>query len=238
MRRTTWSRLAPDEASAADRRRAPNDLVWTGACCFAALAIVLTPGAAAGGEAFVPFLGADPTRDNPAGLAVLIGLVLFATFTSILHLIGRRQWARREKALTAELSQTHARLDRANLFLSTDPQIVVAWGSTTGEPDVEGEYSLVTDAPLPRRVLGFGSWLAPELAQKLDQAVERLRQRGESFSITVASLSGRHFDVEGRAIAGRAVAAFVTFPATASTGPVAREPQWTPGGDRRPASHA
>jgi signal transduction histidine kinase len=166
---------------------------------------VLAPSSALAAGPFTPFFAADPTRDNPAGLAVLIGLVLFATFTSILHLVGRRQWAQREKALTTELSRMQARVDRANLFLSTDPQIVVAWGSATGEPDVEGEYSLVTDAPLPRRVLGFGSWLAPELAQKLDQAVERLRQRGEAFSITVASLAGRHFEVDGRAIAGRAV---------------------------------
>jgi signal transduction histidine kinase len=168
-------------------------------------ALALSPSAAFAFEPFAPFLGADPTRDNPAGLAVLIGLVLFATFTSILHLVGRRQWAQREKALTTDLSHMQARLDRATLFLSTDPQIVVAWGSATDEPDVEGEYSLVTDAPLPRRVLGFGSWLAPELAQKLDQAVERLRQRGEAFSITVASLAGRHFEIDGRAIAGRAV---------------------------------
>jgi signal transduction histidine kinase len=164
----------------------------------------LKPDSAAA-QSFIPFLGGEPTRDNPTGLAVLIGLVLFATFTSILHLVGRRQWAQREKGLAAELSQSHARLDRANLFLSADPQIVVAWGSATGEPDVEGDYSLVTDAPLPRRVLGFGSWLAPDLAQKLDQAVERLRRRGEAFSMTVASLAGRHFDIEGRAIAGRAV---------------------------------
>jgi signal transduction histidine kinase len=203
LRRTTRPRRALAET-------APIDACRRGARrhrAFAAVApaLALSPSAAFAIEPFAPFLGADPTRDNPAGLAVLIGLVLFATFTSILHLVSRRQWAQREKALTAELSHMQARLDRATLFLSTDPQIVVAWGSATGEPDVEGEYSLVTDAPLPRRVLGFGSWLAPELAQKLDQAVERLRQRGEAFSITVASLAGRHFEIDGRAIAGRAV---------------------------------
>jgi signal transduction histidine kinase len=204
LRRTTQPRRALDEADAANRGRAFFGFRRIGRRRLLASVAVLTPSAAFGAEAFVPFFG-DPTRDNPASLAVLIGLVLFATFTSILHLVGRRKWALREKSLTAELSQTHARLDRANLFLSTDPQIVVSWSSATGEPDVEGDFSLVTDAPLPRRVLGFGSWLEPELAQKLEQAVERLRQRGEAFSITLASLSGRHFDIDGRAIAGRAV---------------------------------
>ena len=138
------------------------------------------------------------------GLVVLI-LLLFATFTAVLHLLGRHNWTRREKALTAELTQTHARLDRANLFLSTEPQIVVAWNTADGDPEIEGDYSLVTDAPLPRRVLGFASWLAPDLAQKMDQAVERLRDRGEGFSVAVASSRGRHFEIEGRAVAGRAV---------------------------------
>jgi signal transduction histidine kinase len=205
LRRTTRLHRAREKPRAADRRPARIGAAQRVAFIAAAIAATLAPAPGLADGPFAPFLANEPTRDNPAGLAVFMGVVLFATFTSILHLVGRRQWALREKALAAELSQTRARLDRANLFLSADPQIVVAWGSASEEPDVEGEYSLVTDAPLPRRVLGFGSWLAPELARKLDEAVERLRQRGEAFTITVASLTGRHFDVEGRAIAGRAV---------------------------------
>ena len=205
MRRTTRPQCALEKEGAPNQPRPVLGARTAYAAIPLALTAALAPRAALAAGPFASFLADDPTRDNPAGLAVLIGLILFATFTSILHLVGRRQWAQREKALTTELSQTQARLDRANLFLSSDPQIVVAWGSATGEPDVEGEYSLVTDAPLPRRVLGFGSWLAPEQAQKLERAVERLRQRGEAFSITVASLAGRHFDVEGRAVGGRAV---------------------------------
>jgi len=205
LRRTTRPQCALEKEGAPNQPRPVLGARTAYAAIPLALTAALAPRAALAAGPFASFLADDPTRDNPAGLAVLIGLILFATFTSILHLVGRRQWAQREKALTTELSQTQARLDRANLFLSSDPQIVVAWGSATGEPDVEGEYSLVTDAPLPRRVLGFGSWLAPEQAQKLERAVERLRQRGEAFSITVASLAGRHFDVEGRAVGGRAV---------------------------------
>jgi signal transduction histidine kinase len=152
----------------------------------------------------LPSLADAAGEQDLTGLILLL-LLLFATFTAALHLLGRRHWTRREKALAAELTQTHARLDRANLFLSTEPQIVVAWTAANGEPDIEGDYSLVTDTPLPRRVLGFGSWLAPDLAQKMDQAVERLRERGEGFSVAVASSRGRHFEIEGRAVAGRAV---------------------------------
>ncbi len=152
----------------------------------------------------LPMIGADAPGEQDLTRLVLLILLLFGTFTAVLHLIGRHNWTRREKALTSELAQTHARLDRANLFLSTEPQIVVAWGAD-GEPEIEGDYSLVTDTPLPRRVLGFGSWLAPDLAQKMDHAVERLRDRGEGFSFALASSRGRHFEIDGRAVAGRAV---------------------------------
>ena len=150
----------------------------------------------------LPTLAGEPTGEQDLTGLVLLILLLFGTFTAVLHLLGRRSWTRREKALATELAQTQARLDRANLFLSTDPQIVVAWSAADGEPEIEGDYSLVTDAPLPRRVLGFASWLAPDLALKMDHAVERLRERGEGFSVALASSRGRHFEVEGEQIIG------------------------------------
>jgi signal transduction histidine kinase len=162
------------------------------------------PASAARALTLAPLGGETAGEQDFTGLVLLI-LLLFGTFTAVLHLLGRRSWTLREQALAAELAHTHARLDRANLFLSTDPQIVIAWSAADGEPEIEGDYSLVTDAPLPRRVLGFASWLAPDLALKMDHAVERLRERGEAFSVAVASSRGRHFEVEGRAVAGRAV---------------------------------
>jgi signal transduction histidine kinase len=158
------------------------------------------------GEIVVPVPWSEAAGEpSVTAFAVFLGLILFATFTAALHLIGRRNWVQRESVLAAELAQAHTRLDRASLFLSAEPQIVIAWISATGEPEIEGDFSLVTDAPVPRRVLGFGSWLAPELAQKLDLAVERLRSRGEGFAMAMESLAGRHFEIDGRAIAGRAV---------------------------------
>ena len=139
MRRTTRPRRVLAERGSTDARRRWIATRLRDALLLLATAPTMATSTALAGSPLTPFFAADPTRDNPAGLAVLIGLVLFATFTSILHLVGRRQWAQRETALTTELSRMQARVDRANLFLSTDPQIVVAWSSATGEPDVEGE---------------------------------------------------------------------------------------------------
>jgi signal transduction histidine kinase len=140
-----------------------------------------------------------------AGVAIFASLVLLTSVTAVLHLTGRKQWTQREASLVADLAESRAKLDRAGVFLSAEPQIVVAWGGASGDPEIAGELSLVTDAPAPRRVLGFGSWLAPEVARRVEAAVDALRKRGEGFRFTVASLAGRHLDLEGRAIGGRAI---------------------------------
>ncbi|MFO1117262.1 MAG: PAS-domain containing protein [Beijerinckiaceae bacterium] len=151
-------------------------------------------------------IAAAPIQEpNVLGVSLVVGLTIFSTITALLHLAGRKQWTLRENSLVGELESARAKLERAHLFLSAEPQIIVAWGSANAEPDIEGEIGLVTDAPVPRRVLGFGSWLEPATAQRLDQCVERLRSRGEGFRMSLVSMAGRHLEAEGRAIAGRAV---------------------------------
>jgi len=139
------------------------------------------------------------------GLSMFVGLVLFSTITALLHLASRQAWSKREAALLAELADSRTKLDRAEVFLAAEPQIIIAWDIASGGPDVTGDLSLVTDAPVARRVLGFGSWLPPESAQKLDACVDKLRSRGEGFRFAVESLNGRHLELEGRAVSGRAV---------------------------------
>ncbi len=140
-----------------------------------------------------------------AGLSLSVGLILFSTVTALLHLAGRRRWHERERNLTAELMESRAKLDRAQVFLAAEPQIIIAWRSATGEPEIEGDLALVTDVPVPRRILGFGLWLPAAAAQTLEHAVERLRSRGEGFRIALATIAGRHIEAEGRAMGGRAI---------------------------------
>src|ERR1700729_1258956 len=102
----------------------------------------LTPSSALPLGLSIPVISTEAPGEQDLTVLVVLILLLFATFTAVLHLLGRHNWTRREKALTAELTQTHARLDRANLFLSTEPQIVVAWSAADSEPEIEGDYSL------------------------------------------------------------------------------------------------
>ena len=138
-------------------------------------------------------------------LPLLVGLILFATTVALLHLAGRRRTTQRENALLGQLDEARAKLDRAETFLAAEAQIIIAWGLRSNEPDIEGDVSLVSDTPILRRVLGFGSWLPPDQAQSLENRVARLREQGEAFRLSVVGLNGRHLETEGRAVTGRAV---------------------------------
>lgn len=149
-----------------------------------------------------------PSRVDPhgaVGLAVFLGLVIFSTTTALIHMSQRRRWSDREARLIAENHDLRIRNDRSDILLSAEPQIVVAWGGRAGEPDIEGDLSLVSDALAPRRVLGFGSWLPPVEAQALEAAVEKLKERGEPFRTSLRTTGGRVVEAEGRPVLGRAV---------------------------------
>ena len=141
---------------------------------------------------------------NVAGLAILT-LMLLATITAVLHLIGRRIWTRRVGELETELQRANAKLDRTVLMLRSESQILISWDRPDAEPTIEGDFALVADSPLPSRVLGFGSWLEPADAVKIEEATTRLLTRGEAFAAAAVSLRGRHLELDGRPVSGSAV---------------------------------
>src|SRR5271154_1266590 len=145
-----------------------------------------------------------PAQANVAGLAILT-LMLLATITAVLHLIGRRIWTRRVSELETELARTNAKLDRASLMLRSESQILISWERPDAEPTVEGDFALIADSPLPSRVLGFGAWLEPAEAARIEEATGRLLTRGEAFAAAVVSLRGRHLELDGRPVSGSAV---------------------------------
>ena len=51
----------------------------------------------------------------------------------------------------------------------SEPQVIVVWPAGADEPDITGDVSLLLRTPLPRRVLAFGTWLAPDKAQAMER---------------------------------------------------------------------
>src|SRR5262249_4300991 len=137
--------------------------------------------------------------------ALTLGVILFAVVTAIALLRTRRNAAAALAGRQAEINELREERDRANALLLAEPQVVVVWPAGSDEPEIIGDPSIVVRAPVSRRILAFGTWLPPESARALEDAIEALRARGEGFALALTTSAGRHVEVEGRAIGGRAV---------------------------------
>ena len=205
-----WGSAGPSAPGAAGGRegsllRAPSGRprAWRFTCCAGALACAQDLTQSFEAPARLAFDTAS-VEANVAGL-VILSLMLLATITAVLHLIGRRIWTRRVHELETELARTNAKLDRAALMLRGELQILVSWERPDAEPMIEGDFALVADSPLSSRVLAFASWLSPPQAAKIKEATERLLGRGEAFAAAVISLRGRHLEIDGRPVSGAAM---------------------------------
>jgi signal transduction histidine kinase len=177
---------------------------------FAGLFAVLTPAAAEEAGLRLSIFGRESGQplildmSGPLGL-IAIGLMIFATVTAFMHISGRRAWARRLQAQAAEVGDLQARLQRAEVFMSGERQVVISWGGPTGEAQVEGDVSLIAPEMPARRILQFGAWLKAPEARQLDEAAAKLRTTGQGFAMALDTAAGRRVEIDGRPVAGRAV---------------------------------
>jgi hypothetical protein len=112
------------------------------------------------------------------------GLVAASTSTALLFTRERRRSMRRERRLLAELETLRGAEDRVALLMGTERQILLTWSGRSGEPRYEGDPSIAGEGATVKRVLAFGSWLAPADAAALEKALDLLRERGEAFHLT------------------------------------------------------
>jgi signal transduction histidine kinase len=175
--------------------------------CLAAAAADAAEGSAGGPGVVDALIAALAALDGHeiAALALTLGTLAFAVLTAILLVRSRIGAAQADAAARAEITALKTGLDRAVTMLLSDPQVLVVWSAADDEPEILGDTGIVISVPVPRRVLAFGTWLAPDKAHELDRAVDALRGSGQSFSFDLTTLTGQHVEAEGRAIGGRAV---------------------------------
>ncbi|HEY8382251.1 MAG TPA: PAS-domain containing protein [Microvirga sp.] len=152
-------------------------------------------------------LGFLPSFDlhNAIGFAVFMGSVAVATSSAMMLVRERRRSARRERKLRAEVAGLRAAEDRAELLMGSERQLLISWGGRDGEARFEGDPSVAGEGATVKRVLAFGSWLAPADAAAVEGALDSLRQRGEGFRLTARTTSHSFIEVEGRTLGGRAI---------------------------------
>jgi signal transduction histidine kinase len=190
-------------------RSRPRQGLILASCVIVILSIALTVPAHAAGvfalaNAYLTAF-ANLGQQEIAGLTLTLGLLCFAVLTAITLLRTRVRAARIEAAAHDESIALRADVDRLKALLMSEPQILVSWGAADSEPEIVGDTGLIAPGTVPQRVLAFGTWLEPAAAQKMEHAVETLRDEGHGFVTTVVTISGAPIEAEGRAIGGRAV---------------------------------
>ena len=144
-------------------------------------------------------------QHDVAGLALTLGILLFAVVTAVMLVRTRRRAGVLEVAAREQIIALKAEVDRTHALLLAEPQVIVAWAAGDNNPEIFGDTTMITPISAPHRVLAFGTWLEPAQARAMERMVAALRDEGESFATAVVTLSGRPLEAEGRAIGGRAV---------------------------------
>ncbi|MGE0061761.1 MAG: PAS-domain containing protein [Xanthobacteraceae bacterium] len=144
-------------------------------------------------------------RMEMTGLAMTLGLTLFATLATIVLVRTRARAARAEAQAQTENAALRAETDRLRTLLMSEPQVLLAWNNDDDEPALTGDPSPFLPGADARRLLAFSSWLAPRGTRQLDEALTALRNDGRAFRLTVATQTDEPVEAEGRVVAGCAI---------------------------------
>ena len=144
-------------------------------------------------------------RIEMTGLALTLGLTLFATLSTIVLVRTRMRAARIEAQAQAETAALRGETDRLRTLLMSEPQVLLSWSAAGGAPEMTGDPGQILPGADAQRLLAFSTWLAPRSARQLDEALTALRNDGRSFSITVSSQTDEPIEAEGRIVAGCAI---------------------------------
>ena len=135
--------------------------------------------------------------------SVMFGVLVFAVVCAAALVRSRNHAAGDRAAASVKINALKGEIDRANTLLRMEPQVLVAWPADDGEPEIIGDAAVV--AGKPAVILAFDTWLEPESARELTEAVAALREHGDSFVLPMTVAAGHQIEADGRAVGGRAV---------------------------------
>ena len=124
-------------------------------------------------------------------------MLCFAVLALIVLMRTRKAAVMIETAAHDESLTLRAEIDRLKTLLLSEPQVLVAWAAGADEPEIFGDTGIVVSGAVPERVLAFGSWLEPATAQRMQRAVEMLRNDGHGFVMTLTTSAGRPLEADG-----------------------------------------
>ncbi len=142
----------------------------------------------------------DAIGNNAIMFPIFMGAFAFAMWSATWLIRARRQLDHDHRALARDHADLRARNERAQAMLSVPDQQVVVWDNEEDNPVCHGALSAQSGAPQKEEdFLQFENWLTPDSHQALSHAIERLRQRAQSFDLIIESGNKAIIEAQGRA---------------------------------------
>ncbi|MBA5776987.1 PAS-domain containing protein [Stappia sp. F7233] len=146
----------------------------------------------------------DPFR--VVWFSAMVGAVAFAVTTASVLVANRKKSAGTLKDVMGQNASLKARLDRLEGLLDSEDHRIVIWGGGDETPMVAGAMGEGSGVPRSAsQLLSFGTWLDGRSAGEIEGSLADLRERGEGFTLVLATRSGGMIEASGRTSAGAAV---------------------------------
>lgn len=164
----------------------------------------------AGGQSLLDTIANIEIANSNIMVVVFMGAFAFAMWSATWLIRARRNLETNNRELALENADLKTRYDQAQALLNVPDQAVVVWGGADHPPICQGTLPVNLGAPQdPALFVAFGTWLAPQSAQDFEQAANRLRERAESFDLTIETRNGSVVEAQGRASGSYAFVRFI-----------------------------
>lgn len=137
----------------------------------------------------------------PALLAVALGVM---TSGFLFHAIRRLNRVKLDSR--RQIAELETALNEAEAALAAEPNILMIWRGNTARPDrITGDMRGTADVPADRQTLAaFDTWLEPESATTLADALVLLKDAGKPFNLGIRTRRGELLEADGRSAGGQA----------------------------------
>src|SRR5262245_34498453 len=106
-----------------------------------------------------------------AGLALTLGIIVFAVVSAIMLVRVRARAALERTEHAAEIHTLRAAASETRALLLSEPQVLVVWPADGGEPEIIGDVAQLLPVQPPERLLDFDTWVGPDDAEALRTAI-------------------------------------------------------------------
>jgi signal transduction histidine kinase len=115
-----------------------------------------------------------------------------------------RKLIREEQAAERRARDLETALNESEAILTAEPTVLIIWHGREGLPNrIAGDMRGVVKVPADHAaLLDFPSWLDPESAGALNDAVALMRDQGTPFNIGIRTLEGELLEADGRTAGG------------------------------------